>query len=175
MNSSLQSKKSPERVKSAKFTSSTIQNDDTKQLKEKNQQNIESTSTSKASLRSTNLNAHNDDENSNKKTRKQRNNSKGSQSRSPDYQTNVKPLGGNSNKKSSSKSPRRKPKSSKSPKRKQTGKRSSGRNDESSINFSASLTEFPKSTAELEDLSSQGLTLINTKIFQSTLFHTFYF
>ena len=174
--SSFLSKNSPERVKSAKFTAATIKTDDSKQHK------IESTSTSKASVRSSNQHANNDENNNespNKKTPKTRNSSKGSASRSPDYhQSSSKPLSntslnksGDYTKKPSSKSPRRKQKSSKSPRRKHTGggKRSGGgRNDESSLNFSTS--EQPKSTAEYEDMSSQGLTLINAKIFQSICF-----
>lgn len=56
---------------------------------------------------------------------------------------------------------------SRSPKRRLTG----SQRDRKSANFNeSSFNEPPKSTPELEDLSSQGLTVINSKIFQSIIF-----
>lgn len=141
---SVQSKKSPERVKSAKFTPATIKADDIRQ-----------SATSKASHRS----VTNDDYSSSRHHPKG-DNTRSKSPKSPDA----------SRKKASSKSPKRKSNKSKSPNQKnKSGKRSTAgnRNEESSLNFSINVSEHPRSTSELENLSAQGLTLINPKIFQS--------
>lgn len=56
---------------------------------------------------------------------------------------------------------------SKSPKRRLTASHKENRGDH--LNESSIINEVPKSTPELEDLSSQGLTIISMKIFQSKL------
>jgi hypothetical protein len=151
---SVQSKKSPERVKSAKFTPATIKADDLRQ-----------SATSKASHRST----ANDDYSSLRPHQK-RDTTRSKSPKSPD--ANKK----RSSKSPSSKSPKRKSNKSKSPSQKnKSGKRSTmgNRNEESSLNFSINVSEHPRSTSELENLSSQGLTLVNPKIFQSNFINVF--
>ena len=134
---------SPEqRVKSAKFTAATIRNDELRHT----------TNASKTSNRN--------------------------QSKSPEnYQIAASSISINSamtKTKTSSRSPVNTKRSkkgggkSKSPTRKsptKSGRKSRHNNEESSLNFS--LNEYQRSTSELEDLSAQGLTLINSKIFQS--------
>jgi len=148
---SVQSKKSPERVKSAKFTPATIKADDLRQ-----------SATSKASHRS----AANDDYSSLRPHQK-RDTTRSKSPKSPDASKK------RSSKSPGSKSPKRKSNKSKSPSQKnnKSGKRSTmgNRNEESSLNFSINVSEHPRSTSELENLSSQGLTLVNPKIFQSNL------